>query len=347
MDFVKQRTLESISPVVTFVVTVALAVAGLGFWSLVIGTLCGSVSAATVAVVWSPYKLRFRYERGAIREYATFSWPLLFGSASGVITYQVPVTLAARLLGSAAVGAITLASQITQFTKRVDDIVTHALYPAICAVKDRRDLLFESFSKSNRLALLWGFPAGIGAALFAGALVHLVLGRSWDLAVPLIQVLGVSAAVDQIGFNWTAFARARGETRILAVGSAAMLVGTLSVGVPLLLSDGLQGFAFGIAAGTLATLVVRMAYLLRLFPAIGMVRHVARAIAPTILATGAVLAERTALAGGGSTGRTLVEAATFAVVVAAATCVTEGALLRESIGYLRRSAMRKVAAPAP
>src|SRR5439155_10565143 len=46
MDFVRQRLLEGSAPVVTFVVTVALALTGLGFWSLVIGTLVGSVVGA-------------------------------------------------------------------------------------------------------------------------------------------------------------------------------------------------------------------------------------------------------------------------------------------------------------
>ena len=117
MDFVKQRVLQTFQPFVTFVVTVALAVSGMGFWSLVIGTLAGSVAATIAAVIASPYKLRFRYERGALREYATFSWPLLIGSGSGVVMFQVPITIASRSLGAGAVGAITLASQITQYTR--------------------------------------------------------------------------------------------------------------------------------------------------------------------------------------------------------------------------------------
>ena len=229
----------------------------------------------------SPYKLRFRYERGAFREYATFSWPLFVGSTSGVLMWQVPLVIAARTLGAASIGAVTLASQMTQYTRQVDDIVTHALYPAISAVKYRSDLLFESFSKSNRLALLWGFPVGIGAALFAEPAVHFILGPDWMLAVPLVQVLGVSAALDQIGFNWTAFARARGETRVLALAAVAMMVAVLGVGVPLLIEHGLSGLAIGLAAGTVTSLVIRVAYLTKLFPALDMVGHVARAIAPT------------------------------------------------------------------
>jgi O-antigen/teichoic acid export membrane protein len=250
--------------------------------------------------------------------------------------FQVPMTLASRTLGAAAIGAITLASQITQYTRRVDDIVTHALYPAICAVKDRRDLLFESFSKSNRLAILWGFPSGVAAALFAPAAVPLVLGQKWDLAVPLVQVLGVNAAVDQIGFNWTAFARARGETRILAVGAIVSLVATLSVGVPLLLTIGLSGLAFGIAASTTASLVVRMIYLMRMFPAAGIVRHVAGSIAPTLPAVAAILAERALLGTSQSASRMLAEIALYGGIVAVATWFGARSLLRESVGYLAR-----------
>jgi O-antigen/teichoic acid export membrane protein len=349
MDFVKQRVLESCNPVVAFVVTVALALAGLGFWSLVAGSLAGTIVAAAVTVRYSPYRLRFRYERGAFREYATFSWPLFVSSTSSVLMWQVPLTIAARSLGAASIGALTLASQMTQYTKQVDDIVTHALYPAICAAKDRADVLFEAFSKSNRLALLWGFPLGIAAVFFAEPAVHLILGPDWDLAVPLMQVLGASAAVDQIAFNWTAFARARGETRVLAVASVAMLVAVLAVGVPLLVEHGLSGLAIGIGAGTLTSLVVRMAYLVKLFPAFRIVSHVLRAVLPT--AAGAVLlvAERVAFGYGDphDPWRALAELGAYVAVVAAITWGAERALLREAAGYLRGAARRPSARTAP
>jgi O-antigen/teichoic acid export membrane protein len=338
MDFVKQRLVQGCNPLVTFLVTVPLAIAGVGFWSVIIGTLAGSVTASAIAVYLSPYKLRFRYERGTIREYASFSWPLFVGSTSLVLMFQVPVTIAARSIGAGAVGAITLASQITQYTKKVDDIVTHALYPAICAVKDQRDLLFESFSKSNRMALLWGLPAGMAVALFAPTGVPLILGKDWNFAVSLIQILGVSAAIDQIGFNWTAFARARAETRVLALGSVMSLVAVIAVGVPLLISNGLPGFGLAILAGTTASLAVRLVYLGRLFPPRSIALHVARSFVPTLPAATVILAERQLLGTGDSFGRLVAEVAVFGVLVAATTWLVERQLLREAVGYLRQRA---------
>jgi O-antigen/teichoic acid export membrane protein len=336
MDFRRTRILESIRPVTMFMVTVPLAALGFGFWALFVGSIAGVVARALATVFVSPYKLRFRLERNLVREYTSYSWPVLTSSFIGVVTYQVPVTIAVRALGTAAVGAIALSSQVLGYTRRVDEVVTHALYPAICAVKDQGDLLFESFSKSNRLAVLWGFPLGVAASLFAADLVGVVLGDDWLLAVPLIQVLGLSAAVDQLGFNWTAFARARGDTRIMAVQSGLIFVAVLGVGVPLLVLYGLSGYAAGLAAGTLVSLVVRFLYLARLFPTFRLVNHVVGAVVPTFIAAVVVLLARATVPGHGG-GRALAEASIYLLIVVVTTLATERALLKEAIGYLRRA----------
>ena len=76
-----------------------------------------------------------------------------------------------RAVGLAGVGVIGLAASITTFASNVDAIIGQALYPAVCAVAQSRDKLFEAFVKSNRLALVWAMPFGVGLALFASDLV--------------------------------------------------------------------------------------------------------------------------------------------------------------------------------
>jgi O-antigen/teichoic acid export membrane protein len=336
MDFVRQRTLQAIDPVITLVATLVLAFAGLGVWALVIGALVGTWCASAAMVATSPYKLRFRWDRSALREYTQFSWPLFVGVISTTLLIQVPVVVSSRTLGVTAVAAIALATTISQFTTKVDDVVTQTLYPAICAVKDRRDLLFESFWKSNRLALLWATPLGAAAALFAGDFVHYVIGEKWRFAVPLIAVYGINAALNQIGFNWTAFFRALGDTRPIATGSIVGLVAVMVIAVPLLAIEGLTAFGIGLAAATLISVAARLWFLRRIFPGLAMVGHVLRGMGPTLPAVAAILALR-ALDGGPRTlTRVAFEAIAFAAVTVAATGISERQLLRESLGYLRR-----------
>lgn len=335
MDFVRQRVLQIWDPVVSLIVTLGLAALGVDLWALVIGTLAGSWSAAIVAVRASPYPLRFRWEPGALREYASFSWPLFVGSLSVVLVTQLPLLVAARWESLAVVGAIALASNISVFANRVDEIVTQTLYPAVCAVKDRADLLFESFAKSNRLALLWAAPCGAVVALFAEDFVDFVIGDRWRFAVTLIQVFGLTAVFNQIGFNWTAYYRARGETRPIAVANAVLVVAVAAIALPLLVDRGVDGFAIGMAAATVLFVAVRLFYIWRLFPTLDVLAHVGRALAPTVPGVLAVLAVRLVAGGDRTPAQAIGELALFAVVVVATTVASERVLMREALGYLR------------
>jgi polysaccharide transporter, PST family len=335
MEFVRQRSLEAIEPVVTTIVAIGLAVAGAGYWSLVIGAVAGAWASAVGAVIACPYPIRLRFDFGTLRGYASFSWPLFLAGLSGIVIAQGSILAGDKLIGLAAVGVITLASAISLYAQRVDEIITATLYPAICAVKDRTDLLLESFVKSNRLALMWGVPFGVGLTLFADDLVEFGLGSKWEPAVGLLQVFGLLAAVNHIGFNWTAYFRARSETRPIAVAGVASMIAFLAAVIPLTAAYELDGFAAGMAITAAVNLAVRFFFLVRLFPALSIVAHAARAIAPTVPAVVAVLAMR-AVDGDRSLGIALGELALYAVVTVAATVVFERELLREVLGYLRR-----------
>ena len=115
LDYLRQRRLQVFDPVVNIAVTLALAIAGFGYWSFVIGTICGAWAAAFAAVRASPYRLALRYEPGTVRDYASFSGPLMFQGACVAVIQLVPVLAAQRALGTAAVGALALASNISRY----------------------------------------------------------------------------------------------------------------------------------------------------------------------------------------------------------------------------------------
>lgn len=336
MDFVRQRLIQVVDPVVSLVLTIGLAVAGFGVWAPVIGLVVGAWSMALLAVATSPYPLRFRYERSALRDYASFSWPLFAAALSFVVLAQTPVVVAEKTIGLAAVGAMTLGTSIAVFAHRLDGMITDALYPAICSVKDRTDLLFEAFSKSNRLALLWAMPCGAGVALFASDFVTLVIGEKWRLAVNLIAIFGLTAALAEVAFNWTAFMRALGRTRPIAVAVFVQLVAVLVIGIPLLVTKGLTAFAVGNAVAIALAVCVRLLYLSRLFELRQMLIQLWRPVVPAGLASAAILALRAAAPGGRGPVRVLAEVVSFGVLSVALSIVTERRLLKESVGYLRR-----------
>ena len=47
--------------------------------------------------------------------------------------------------------------------------------------------------------------------------MHFVIGDRWRGAILLLQVCGITAAINHVGFNWTAYFRALKRTRPIAV----------------------------------------------------------------------------------------------------------------------------------
>jgi O-antigen/teichoic acid export membrane protein len=336
MDYLKQRLLSSADPIVGFVVAVGLAAAGAGYWALVLGLLAGTLSTSLLAVVTSPYRLRWSNPGPVVKEYVSFSLPILGASMAGLIVAQGSIIATSATLGIAGAGIVALASTVVQFADRVDAIVTGTLYPAICRVADRKDILFESFVKSNRLALMWAMPFGVGLALFAEDLVRFGIGERWRPAIGLLQAFGLIAAVNHLGFNWSAYFRARADTKPIMKASAITTVAFVLITLPLLIFGGLKGFGWGMAAMMATQLICRGVYLRRLFEGFRLLPHAIRAITPVLPGAGAVLLVR-ALDGDGARTELMAlgQLALFAAVVLVCTVVAERVLLREALGYLR------------
>jgi O-antigen/teichoic acid export membrane protein len=335
LDYVRNRTLTAVNPVVTTVVTIALAAAGFDYWCFVIGIVAGSAGGAIVCVVTSAYPLRLRIDRATLRSYASFSVPLFFTGVSALIVIQGGLIVAKSQVGLAGVGAIGLAVGFAAFAERVDSIVSQTIYPAVCAAASMPKLLFEAFVKSNRLALMWAMPFGVGLALFSGDLVHFILGARWEPAIGLMAATGVIVAFGQIAFNWTIFMQAVDNTRpILRVALFELATFALAW-VPAMIAWGLTGWAAGLGALTLTQVAARGYYMGRLL-GFKVLNQLVRAVTPIIPPTTVILLLRVVSTGQRSPLRAIAEAALFGALAILCTSLFERDLVREVIGYLRR-----------
>jgi O-antigen/teichoic acid export membrane protein len=334
MDYRRQRTLQVVDPLGAAVVTILLAILGAGYWSFVVGVLFGSWSGAIVAVRASPYRLALRYHPGILRSYIQFSGPLLIAGLAGIAMFQVIYLVGNDALGLAGLGAFTLAGNFVQFTDQADAIVTQTLYPAVCTVRTRLELLAEIFVKSNRLSLMWAVPFGVGLSLFCEDLFRFAIGTKWLPAVPLLEIMGLVTALNHVGYNWSAFFMARGQTRPIAVAAVVPVAALIASGVPLMYSDGITGLGYAFAFGAVISLTVRGILLARFFQGFRLMRHLLRAFLPTFVAAVPILALRALEGREHSLVAALAVFALYVVLTVIATMAFERPLVREALGYL-------------
>ena len=330
MDFIRQRSLQAVVPIVTFVVTIPLVLAGVGVWSLVIGAFAGNLAAVVMAIRLSPYRLKLRYDRATARRYFAFSWPIFVVTAGGLIMGQGQILVFKLDGGLVAAGFLALAVALTRYADRADQIISPAIYPAICAVADRTRTLEELFVKSCRASAVWSVAFGAGFVLFAPDLVHFALGSKWDGAVILLQGLAVTAALYQLGFGWIAFARGMGRPRPPAVEAVVAVTVFLVAAVPALFLWGKGAYVGAMIASSLAVLAVRTYFVRRLLPGVDLASLVLRCVRPLVPAVAAVVVVRLALWGGERhLAQAVGEVFAFLGAYAWATWVGERELVRE------------------
>ena len=345
LRFVRQRSLQAIDPLLSFGLTIGLALLGAGYWSLVAATVVGTWVTALAALRRCPYRVRWVMSRAVLRDYWSFSWPLFVGGLNGLIITQLAILGGNVAAGLAGVAAITLASTVWRYAQRVDEAITQTMFPVVAKVIDRPELMRESFLTSNRLALLCSAPFGLGFVLYSPDLVRLVLGEEWRGATLLLQLTGLAAVVNQIGFNWTAYFRSIARTRPLAIASWCSLAAFLLVPFPLLLASGLAAYGWGTVVSTTLNVAVRRLYLRSLFPGLRLARPACRALAPGVLATGLVALGRLAAGEERPLLHVLAEFGLFAAAVLLLAFLLERRLLAEVAGYVRRP--RPSPSPAP
>jgi O-antigen/teichoic acid export membrane protein len=337
MDFRRQRSLQAIQPLVSFVVTIPLAAAtDLGVWSIIIGQVAGYVVAVAVTVAVSPYRLRLRFDRTLTARYIGFSAPILLTVVATMVVAQGQILVIKLHDGLAAAGYITLAATLTRYIDRADQIITATIYPAICAIQNQREALQELYLKSNRATLMWVLPYAAGIVLFAPDLVSFVLGDQWAPAVVLLQGLAIVGAITQLGFNWFSFFRAHGQTRPPAVEALAGMAAFLAFAVPGLLLDGFHGFVYGRIGAALVALAVRGVYMRGMLGGVRYRALLTPTLLPLVLACGVSLALRAVLWGGHRTlAQALAELVLFVAVYAVTAVRRERPLLDELLGALR------------
>ena len=178
------------------VVAITLAVLGYGVWSLVAQHLVGD--ALMTCILWITARRRpaFFYSLARVRELVTVAVPV----ASGDLVWQIKTHLFSIFVGyfagTTALGYLNVAFRLVDAGR---DLLASSVGRVALPLFSRRqqDLksLRRAISVAGRYTALITQPIFVGLAVTADEVVSVIFGAQWRPAVPLIQVLAVTAVV--------------------------------------------------------------------------------------------------------------------------------------------------------
>jgi PST family polysaccharide transporter len=248
-------------------VAVALAAAGYGPWAIVAQQL--AMSGVTIALLWrwSPWRPRFMFLSASLRDLGGFS-SKLFGARLAFYLYRnADNFLIGRFVGAAPLGAYSVAYNVVLMPfNRIVDPIRSVAFPTLARIQNDRKRVAEAWLRATRVVAAVFLPLMLGLVVAAPEFVPVVLGKQWEDAIPLLQILAFAGVLQSLAaLNSVVLPvldRAGTLFRFSLITVAASLAG---------FAAGLHWGVIGVAAGYLAAnLLVVPLYTLMTSRALGL-----------------------------------------------------------------------------
>lgn len=211
----KRRTVPLLARgAVRGIVTIGLAVAGVGAASLVFGLLAGST--ARTALLWALAREhpRLRFDRAIARSMASYGTGAAALQLIAVLGGKLDVTIIGRVLGQHALGVYALAYRLPELV--IESIawnVSDVAFPALAARRGEGDT--EAVTRTAlglvRWQVLYAIPVAIGMAVMAPSIVVVLFGEQWRSAAGVLVAISVAEIVEVAIFSFGDAFRAIGR----------------------------------------------------------------------------------------------------------------------------------------
>ena len=231
---------------------VALAAAGLGAWSMVIGGIAGTAFGSAYAWGCARWRPLWHFDRADIRQISDYSVNLTGFNLAVYFTSQGDRLIIGRFLGTAALGYYSLATRLFLTPIAVfSTVFTEVLFPALSRVQEDRRTVGSTVLRATALGTFAFAPLLVGLSVTAGPLVQVALGDQWLPAVPLVSILALVGLVQVVQTNNTTIFRSVGRTDLMMRWGILTAVATMTGYIA-----GLPWGTEGVATGYLISALV-------------------------------------------------------------------------------------------
>jgi O-antigen/teichoic acid export membrane protein len=246
--------------VVTSIFVLALALAGKGYWALVIGNIAGSV----FCTIWicAFHGVGFFWPQiSALRKSLRLGLHIVVSRLSWTIYRNSDFFVAGRMFGSVPLGQYTAAWNLASLPgEKLGNVLTSATQSFFAAVQHQQSDLRRFFLGSSQALAFTLLPLLVGLIWVADLAVPVVLGPQWVTSIGPLRWLIIYAAANSILTPVSQVINVTGNT---GIGMIASLISLFVLPVAFAIG-GHYGALSGIAAAWVVTFPLLCALPLRI-----------------------------------------------------------------------------------
>ena len=256
LEFRKRFVAQLVRNCTYAVVAIALAVAGAGVWSLVVGQLVAAVVVTVALLALAPYRVPPTFDRGSARSTLRDGRGFLLQAAATTVQDRLDVLVIGRALGVERVGTYSMAYRLGELPyTAVADPIARVTFPAFARMRHEGRDVGPGYLKGLQTVALATWPIGLLLSGAAEPFTRAVLGEKWLPMIGPLAVLGVWASLRALETTLGWFLNATGQ----AGRSGRISAGLLLPFAAALVAGAEIGGTTGVAWAVLAHLVTTLA----------------------------------------------------------------------------------------
>ncbi|TPG34668.1 lipopolysaccharide biosynthesis protein [Mycobacterium hodleri] len=229
MNFSARLAPEALGALTKTGLTIGLAAAGFGVWSLVYGQLAATI-VMTVLYWWvGRTRPKLALDAAVGRELIRFGIPVTAVTLMAYAIYNVDYLAVGTRLGATELGLYTLAYRIPELlVLNLCIVVSEVLFSALSGLQSDREALTRHYVEALAVVVALTAPIGVGLAVAAPSLVATLYGEKYAGSAAILSVLALYTVVYSASFHAGDVFKAIGRPGILTAINAvklAVLVG--------------------------------------------------------------------------------------------------------------------------
>jgi len=201
--------------IITFFITIAMAVVFRSYWALLIGITLGRIVNCWMSYVMSSYRPRLSLSAG--RELFGFSKWLFINNLLHFLRNDGCTFIIGRMFGARELGVYRISYELSNLpsTELVAPI-NRVAFPGYAKMKTPEEVRISYLNLLGLITLVI-LPIGVGIAAVAQPMVLTVLGDQWIDATALIAILALSGAINATQTNNTSVYLAMGHPHRITI----------------------------------------------------------------------------------------------------------------------------------
>ncbi|MGD8751989.1 MAG: MOP flippase family protein [Anaerolineales bacterium] len=213
MAFYKLARIELVSSALAGLVGVAMAIAGMGVWSLVGQTLCQSIVITALLWIVFPWRPRLVLAWREVRLVASYSLNLSGFNIFNYFVRNADNILIGRYLGTAALGYYSIAYRLMLYPlQSFSGVLGRVLFPVFTQMQEDNIRFRKTYLRICTSISLIAFPMMLGIVFVSEPFVYAIMGSRWMQVSTILIILAPLGVIQSIATTVGHIYKAKGRT---------------------------------------------------------------------------------------------------------------------------------------